>query len=581
MFRQLIGLPIRRGRFAGHPRRFRRPRCLPSVAIRLTGRNTEVPEMIIQSPYDDVELAPVPVHAFVLDGAAVRSGRPAIIDGPTGRALTYAELAGSVRRAAAGLVARGVAHGDVLALCSPNCPEFAVAYYAGLAAGALVTTVNPLALAGDIARQLTHSGARWLVTTAALAQGSAGEAAAAAGVRETFALGTATGVGQAIPFAALTGTGHPDRLPAVGPDDDAVLLYSSGTTGLPKGVLLSHRNLVANLCQMRTVHRVGPDDVVLNALPLYHVFALQVTLSLGLAAGATVVTMPRFDLEGFCGLVQEHGVTRAEVVPPIVLALARHPAVPGYDLSSLRLITSGAAPLGAALAAECAQRLGCRVKQAYGMTELGATHVVPDTGGPAESVGPLLPGAEARVVDRASGRDVGSGQRGEMLIRTPAAMRGYLGNPEATAATIDADSWLHTGDVVVADREGWFQVVDRVKELIKYKGSQVAPAALEAILTAHPAVADAAVIGRPDEQAGEIPTAVIVLRQPAADTGPVGRELMAYVAARVAPHEKIRRVEFVAEIPKSPSGKVLRRLLAGRDQAATPARPPALAGQPR
>ena len=312
-----------------------------------------------------------------------------------------------------------------------------------------------------------------------------------------------------------------DRLPVVGPDDDAVLLYSSGTTGLPKGVPLSHRNPVASLCQMRAVHRAGADDVVLTVLPLYHIFALQVTLSLGLAAGATVVTMPRFDLEGCCGLVQDYGVTRVEVVPPIVLALARHPAVTGYDLSSLRLITSSGAPLGADVAAECARRLDCRVKQAYGMTEFGgATHMVPDSGGgDASSIGPLLPGTRARVIDCASGLDVGPGQPGEMLIRTPGTMRGYLDNPEATAATIDADGWLHTGDVVVADREGWFTVVDRVKELIKYKGSQVAPAALEAILLAHPAVADAGVIGRPDEEAGEIPTAVVVLRQPAGDPG--------------------------------------------------------------
>ena len=195
----------------------------------------------------------------------------------------------------------------------------------------------------------------------------------------------------------------------VGPDDDAVLLYSSGTTGLPKAVLLSHRSLVASLAQTWAVHRVRDDDVVIAALPLYHIYALQLTLSLGLHAGATVVTMPRFDLHGFLRLVQQHGVTRVEVVPPIVLALARHPAVTGYDLSSLRVITSAAAPLGAALAYECARRLGCRVKQAYGMTELGgATHFVPDTGGgdlPPSSIGPLLPGAEARVIDCASGLD--------------------------------------------------------------------------------------------------------------------------------------------------------------------------------
>jgi acyl-CoA synthetase (AMP-forming)/AMP-acid ligase II len=302
---------------------------------------------------------------------------------------------------------------------------------------------------------------------------------------------------------------------------------------------------------------------VIAVLPLYHMYALQITLSLGLRAGAAVVTMPRFDLHGFLRLVQDHGVTRAEVVPPIVLALARHPAVSDYDLSSLRLITSAAAPLSGDLAAECAARLSCRVKQAYGMTELGgATHFVPDTGGgDPESVGPLLPGIECRVTDCASGLDVGPGEPGEMLLRTPGAMRGYLDDPAATASTIDADGWLHTGDVVVADHEGWFRVIDRVKELIKYKGSQVAPAALEAVLLAHPAVADVAVIGRADEQAGEIPTAFVVLRGSA-----TASELMSYVARRVAPHEKIRRLEFVTDIPKSPSGKILRRLLAERER---------------
>jgi acyl-CoA synthetase (AMP-forming)/AMP-acid ligase II len=516
--------------------------------------------MIIRSPCDDVALAQVPLTEYVLDGAGERATRPAIIDGATGRVIGYGELAAAVGRTASGLVARGVAKGDVLALSSPNGPGFVIAYFAALAAGALVTTVNPLAPAADLTRQLTLSGARWLVTTAAQFTGGGREAAAAAGVHETFVFGTAAG---ASPFAALAGTSPAGSLPEVGPDDNALLLYSSGTTGLPKGVLLTHRSLVASLGQTAAVHRVRAGDVVIAVLPLYHMYALQITLSLGLRAGAAVVTMPRFDLHGFLRLVQDHGVTRAEVVPPIVLALARHPAVSDYDLSSLRLITSAAAPLSGDLAAECAARLSCRVKQAYGMTELGgATHFVPDTGGgDPESVGPLLPGIECRVTDCASGLDVGPGEPGEMLLRTSGAMRGYLDDPAATASTIDADGWLHTGDVVVADHEGWFRVIDRVKELIKYKGSQVAPAALEAVLLAHPAVADVAVIGRADEQAGEIPTAFVVLRGSA-----TASELMSYVARRVAPHEKIRRLEFVTDIPKSPSGKILRRLLAEREQ---------------
>lgn len=251
-------------------------------------------------------------------------------------------------------------------------------------------------------------------------------------------------------------------------------------------------------------------------------------------------------------------------MPPIVLALARQAVVDDYDLSSLRIITCGAAPLGAELARSCADRLGCRVKQGYGMTELGgATHFAPDTGrdDPA-SIGPALPGVECRVVDCATGQDVEPGEPGELLIRTPGAMRGYLNNPRATDETIEPDGWLHTGDIVSRDTDGWFRIVGRRKELIKYNGYQVAPAELEAVLLGHPAVADAAVVASPDERTGEVPKAFVVLRSrlPA-------DELMRFVADRVSPYKKIRLLEFIDEIPRSPSGKILRRVLVERDRA--------------
>ena len=539
------------------------PKCGEYATV-TAGRRTDARgrDMIIQSPYDDIELAEIPLPEFVLGRAADRGGKPALIDGSDGRVVSYGELAVSVRRAAAGLAARGLARGDVLALCSPNCPEFAVACYAAMAAGAAVTTVNPLAPPGEITGQLLRSGARWLVTTAAAWERGGREAAAAARVRETFVFGT---VGGATAFAWLAGQDHAGRPAAPGPGDLALLPFSSGTIGRPKGVMLTHRGLVASLCQTRAVHRVRDDDVVMAVLPLFHIAGLQIALNLGLSQGATVVTVPRFDLENFLQLVQDYRVTQALVVPPIVLALARHPAVPRYDLSSLRLITSGAAPLGAGLAAECADRLGCPVTQGYGMTELGgATHIAPEDGGDPGSIGPPLPGTECRVIDCASGRDAGPGQAGELLIRTPGMMRGYLDDDQATAATIDPGGWLHTGDVVIAGHGGWFRVIDRVKELIKYKGSQVAPAALEAILLTHPAVADAAVTGSPDEEAGEIPTAFVVLSQPA-----TAGELISFVAGQVAPQERIRRVEFVTSIPKSPSGKILRRLLSGQQRPAS------------
>jgi acyl-CoA synthetase (AMP-forming)/AMP-acid ligase II len=347
--------------------------------------------------------------------------------------------------------------------------------------------------------------------------------------------------------------------------DIAAILYSSGTTGLSKGVMLSHRNLVANMVQSEAVLALSSDDVVIAVLPFFHVYGLSVIMNLGLLAGATLVTMPRFELEQFLDLLERHEVTRAYVVPPIALALAKHPAVDGRDLSALRHILSGAAPLGAELAEDVAQRIGCPVSQGYGMTEMSpVTHTAPPFSAAQKpgSVGPPLPGTECRLVDPDTGEDAPPGERGELWMRGPQVMRGYLNNPQATAAMIDDDGWLHSGDVAIVDEDGWFAIVDRVKELIKYKGFQVAPAELEAILIAHPQVADCAVIGVPDDEAGELPKAFIV---PASDDLD-GDALTTFVAEQVAPHKRIRAIELVSEIPKSPSGKILRRLLRDRER---------------
>jgi acyl-CoA synthetase (AMP-forming)/AMP-acid ligase II len=276
--------------------------------------------------------------------------------------------------------------------------------------------------------------------------------------------------------------------------------------------------------------------------------------------------MPRFDLEEFLRLLQDQRITRAYVAPPIVLALAKHPLVDKYDLSELKSIFSGAAPMDASLERACAERLDCEVIQGWGLTETSpvvtTNHNTP--GGPRPgSVGVPLPNTEMRVVDPATGADVSRGETGELLVRGPQVMKGYLNAPEATAAMLDPDGWLHTGDLGMVDEQGYVFIVDRVKELIKYKGLQVAPAELEAVLLSHPKVADAAVVRFPDEEAGEVPKAFVVAREPV-DPG----ELMAYVAERVAPHKKIRQVEFVDEIPKAASGKILRRLLMDRDRQA-------------
>jgi acyl-CoA synthetase (AMP-forming)/AMP-acid ligase II len=386
------------------------------------------------------------------------------------------------------------------------------------------------------------------------------EAARTAGCDDVLVFGEAEG---ATPFASLLE--HGDEAPSVqiDPDDIAVIPYSSGTTGLPKGVELTHRALAANVLQIGRVLGLDEQDIVVAVAPFFHAVGFTVLLHGGISSGATVISLPRFELEGFLAAIQDHRATASVVVPPIVLALARHPAVDEYDLSSLRFLGCGAAPLGVELQQETADRLGCLVAQGYGMTEAVAgiaisSMVEPERNHP-EQVGILLPGTEARVIDQESGADLGTGGTGEIWVRGPQLMRGYLNKHEATAATIDEDGWLHTGDIGRVDDEGRMYITDRIKELIKFKAFQVAPAELEALLCTHPAVAGAAVVGAPDEEAGEIPTAFIVTRGEVADD-----ELMAWVAERVAPHKRIRRVERVDAIPASPTGKILRRELRAR-----------------
>jgi len=281
-----------------------------------------------------------------------------------------------------------------------------------------------------------------------------------------------------------------------------------------------------------------------------------------LSRGATIVTVPRFDLEQSLSLIQEHKITRLFAVPPIVLALAKHPLVDQYDLSSLRQVFSGAAPLGAELAQEAAGRINCEVVQGYGMTEMSpVSHVTRMGGFKPGTCGVTVANTECRIVDTEGGDDQDVGAVGELWVRGPQVMRGYLNNPEATAETIDSDGWLHTGDVGFIDEDGHLTIVDRVKELIKYKGFQVAPAELEALLLTHPAIADAAVIGVPDEEAGEHPRAFIVL-QPGAEL--TAEEITAFTAEHVATYKVVHDVVFTDEIPKSASGKILRRVLRDR-----------------
>jgi len=344
-----------------------------------------------------------------------------------------------------------------------------------------------------------------------------------------------------------------------------VMPYSSGTTGLPKGVMLTHYNLVANLLQSACVLGVTERDTLTGVLPFFHIYGMVVIMNLSLHVGATVVTMPRFDLEQFLQTMEKYRITYANVVPPIVLALSKNPLVDNYDLSSLRILFSGAAPLGAHVVQAASTRLGCEVNQGYGLTETSpVTHAArPGSAGlKMAGVGPPIPNTEAKIMDVTTGTELGPNQEGEICVRGPQVMQGYLNRPDATAAMIDSDGWLHTGDVGYADADGCFFVVDRVKELIKYKGLQIAPAELEAVLLAHPSVADAAVVPLADDEAGQVPKAFVVLKsQVTVD------QLMCFVAERVAPYKKLRRLEVTDQIPRSPSGKILRRVLVEREQA--------------
>jgi acyl-CoA synthetase (AMP-forming)/AMP-acid ligase II len=354
----------------------------------------------------------------------------------------------------------------------------------------------------------------------------------------------------------------------VGPGDTAVLPYSSGTTGRAKGVILTHRNLVANLQQIAVLGDVGTESKILAVLPFFHIYGMTVMMNQGLHRRATVVTMPRFDLVEFLRIIAEYQVDRVYIAPPLAVALAKHPIVENYDLSCIDVIFSGAAPLDAELGHAMGKRLGCTVLQGYGMTELSpVSHCIPDDRPDVDlsSSGFALPNIICKLVDPDTGREVGPGERGELWVKGPNVMSGYLNNPEATALTLDDEGYLHTGDVAEVTSDGVFSIVDRVKELIKYKGYQVPPAELEALLLTHEKVADVAVIGVQDAEGEEVPKAFVVRQEAGADL--TAEDVMTFVAERIAPHKKIRVVEFIDQIPKSASGKILRKDLRAREAA--------------
>jgi len=515
---------------------------------------------VFRSPLPDVEIPATAVTPAVFRHLGELSDRLAVMDGTTGRSYSYGSLHDAVMRVAGALRSRRIGAGDVVAILSPNLPEYAIAFHAVLTTGAAVTTINPTYTAEEIEFQVNDAGA-CLLFTIPMFLDTAAAGCRRSPVTEIVVMGGTEG---GTPLADLMTHEPLDRQVPVDPDTTvAALPYSSGTTGLPKVVMLTHRNLVANLAQYEHSLTFEDDERLIAVLPFFHIYGMQVLMNGALYYGAATITVPRFDLEQFLQICQDQKVTQAFLVPPIILALAKHPMVDRFDLSALRRVVSGAAPLGSDLAEEAAARIGADVVQGYGLTETSpVTHATPPGMYKAGSIGVAISNTEVRVIDTETGADLGVNEDGEILLRGPQVMVGYLSKPEATAVTIDADSWLHTGDIGHVDDDGHWYIVDRLKELIKYKGFQVPPAELESLLLTYPDVDDAAVIPIPDVEAGELPKAFVVLK-PGHEVA--AEDVMEFVAGHVAHYKRIRQLEFVAEIPKSASGKILRRVLRDRE----------------
>ncbi len=499
-----------------------------------------------------------PLSELLAETARRLPEKPAFID-TAGNAFSYARVWAAARGLARRLQrAGGITKGETVAIFSPNCPEFAVALHGALVAGAKVTPLNPLYREREVEHQLDDAEAAVLFAHRSLLPLVEGVRDQLPGLRAVYAI-------EDVWQLAEAERGEPEPV-AIDPLNDlAFLPYSSGTTGLPKGVMLTHYNLTSNIRQSIATGLAREDGVLLAFLPFFHIYGATLLLNAPLAVGATCVVMPRFDAAQALELIERHGVTDLFVAPPALLALVHHPDAITRRHETLRFILSGAAPLPAEVSNLAVQRFGCPVIQGYGMTEASPVTNAqrPDSIVPG-SVGAAIENTEEKVVDRETFSEIPRGEVGELLIRGPQVMRGYWKSPAATTETLLPGGWLRSGDIARMDERGEVFILDRAKEMIKYKGYQIAPAELESLIMEHPAVLDAAVTPKPAGADGEAPKAFVVLkpeRQASAE------ELLSFVAERVAPYKKVREIEFVSAIPKNPSGKILRRVLIEQERA--------------
>ncbi len=504
------------------------------------------------------------VHDVVLASCRQNSNKTALVDTSCGRRFTFAEYGSAVESLARGLICAGLAPGEVVAIFLPNSWEFALTYHAVTLAGGIPTLLNPAYREREIRFQLENSGAAFLISDAPLLENV--NLAGLPALRRVFTTRHAhPGCEDFATLLRPTSAQFPDA--AQSPQATiAALPYSSGTTGLPKGVMLSHYNLVANVYQLlgQNGTPLNANDTMLCFLPLYHIYGLTVALTTSITLGSTLVLMPRFDVQKLSSLIAQEGVTMMPLVPPAMNALCQAAEAGIFPQNHrVRWVKSGAAPLAPELARRFSDLTGIAVIQGYGMTEASpvthAGYIAPPAMYRPASIGQPLVQTDCRIVDM-DGNDVAPGDRGELVMRGPQFMLGYWKEPQATAAVL-RDGWYFSGDIVRCDSDGFYYVVDRSKEMIKYKGFPVAPAEVESVLLEHPAVRDCGVVAKPDLASGEIPCAFVVLRDEFTASDALAKQLCEFVADRLAHHKQPREIRFVEVVPRTQSGKILRREL--------------------
>ena len=506
------------------------------------------------------------VHNVVLDACRQHGEKVAVIDTSCTpyRRVTYAEYGEMVERTARGLVAAGILPGDMVGIFLPNCWEFGVAFHAITLAGASPTTMNPTYRDREVHYQMETSGAVALISDGPLLEGV--DLSGLPALRKLYTIRNAAGSGSEPLSSLYTYSGNP-ALPT--PEHDsrltiATLPFSSGTTGLPKGVMLSHHNIVANVYQTLTSGEtgcIGESDVILCYLPMYHIYGLTVGLNLALMRGCTIVLMPRFDCEASLRIAVEENVTVNLCVPPALLAYCNAADQGKFPREHhMRWAKCGAAPLAPDLARRFRESTGIPIRQGYGMTEASpVTHMgyLDPAFYRGDSIGGPVAQTECRILDE-NDKEVAPGEIGELVMRGPQIMLGYWKSPDATAAVL-RDGWYWSGDVVRVDEQGLYYVVDRRKEMMKYKGFSIAPAEVEGVLLEHPAVRDCGVVSRVDDAGEEIPCAFVVLRPEYLETEETSASLRDFVAQRLSSYKMTREIHYVQSIPRTASGKILRR----------------------